>query len=49
MAEARIPTPHGVMLAYVARPPDQVPWPGVVMSHDALDMSQEFVRGALTS
>jgi carboxymethylenebutenolidase len=44
MPEEKVPTQHGPMPAYVARPAGQGPFPGVVVIHDIVGMGAD-VRG----
>ena len=42
MTDVMIPGSPGELLAYVARPVESAPWPGVVVLHDAAGMSQDL-------
>jgi dienelactone hydrolase len=48
MAEIKIATAMGTIPTYVAQPPGEAPWPGVVVIHDAYRRSSKNHRALCT-
>lgn len=44
MADVTVPTPHGSMGAYLARPTGDGPWPGLIVIHDAFGVTNDLRR-----